>query len=188
MLPMYFGPSGNASSQVSSTPFSFFVFESESGILKLCISFFPGGVLLLGDGNRDLFDDKKERLPPADLSPGAENSGRSWFSAWLIENGSRKADGGRVPPPGEDQPALVRADGQFEILGERDYYIPMGWDGGDIPYGAELSKMWTLNLEVRPLGFFRLLSTPACCDWRSVSHHGTRTFPTLHLTFNSGPM
>lgn len=55
-----------------------------------------------------------------------------------------------MPPPGDQQPDIVRADGQFDILGERDFFVPVGWDGGDnnIPHGEELSRMWSTNLEV----------------------------------------
>ncbi len=101
-----------------------------------------------------LFDDKKQRLPPADLSPGANihsNDGCSYMTGWMEELGRRKCVDGRVPLPGEDKAAVVRLDGQFEILGEKDYFTPAGWDGGEVcaPNGEELSRLWTANLDVR---------------------------------------
>jgi len=108
----------------------------------------PGGILLAADGNRVLFDDKKQRLRPADLSPGANNDGCSYMSGWMLELGRRKCVDGRVPLAGEDQAAVVRLDGQFKILGEKDYFTPTGWDGGEVcaPNGEELSRLWTGNL------------------------------------------
>lgn len=108
----------------------------------------PGGILLAADGNRTLYGDKMQRLRPADFSPGANNDGCSYMSGWMIELGKKKCVDGRVSLPGEEQAAVVRLDEHFEILGEKDYFTPLGWDGGEVcvPNGEELSRMWTINL------------------------------------------
>lgn len=69
----------------------------------------------------------------------------------MIELGKRKLkDSVAGQVPGEDQAAIVRLDDQFEILGERDYFVPIGWDGGEVcaPNGEELSRIWHENLTV----------------------------------------
>ncbi|KLO08362.1 S-adenosyl-L-methionine-dependent methyltransferase [Schizopora paradoxa] len=109
----------------------------------------PGGILLAADGNYILCDENRTHLPVADFSPGANNDGCSYLSGWMAELGKIKMKGsvlGQVS--GEDQAAIVRLDNQFEILGERDYFGPIGWDGGEVcaPNGEELSRIWHVNL------------------------------------------
>lgn len=108
-----------------------------------------GGLLLAADGNRVLFDDKQRSLRPADLSPGANNDGCSYMSGWMAEIGKRKSEGINTLS-GEDQAAVIRLDGQFKLLGERDYFAPIGWDDGEVcaPNGKELSQLWSVNLNV----------------------------------------
>ncbi|THH09451.1 hypothetical protein EW145_g2015 [Phellinidium pouzarii] len=110
----------------------------------------PGGVLLFADAITDIYNVDKQPYPLALVNDSASNDKiRSWFARWLFEATARWTTKAQQNTEGDKLHILMREDSQFEYLGQKTYYSPINWDGGDqegILNGAEIGKLMLLNV------------------------------------------
>lgn len=126
-----------------------------------------GGLVLLSDGNADIYSAQKERILPADPTLGADNSDRSWFGFWINDLVMRMNEKNLDKLGGDHVGWLLQNDNQLALLHQRPYYTPVNWDGGDIPNGREIGVLMATNLLVSSI----LSSRCRCRDYLEMSDH-----------------
>lgn len=126
-----------------------------------------GGLVLLSDGNADIYSAQKERILPADPILGADNSDRSWFGFWISDLVMRMNEKNLDKLGGDHVGWLLQNDNQLALLHQRPYYTPVNWDGGDIPNGREIGVLMATNLLVSSI----LSSRCRCRDYLEMSDH-----------------
>lgn len=110
--------------------------------------FCTGGLVFLSDGNAVIYSAQKGRILPADPTPGANNSERSWFGFWMNDLVKRMNEKNLDKLGGDYVGWLLQNDDQLALLQHRPYYTPVNWDGGDIPNGREIGMLMATNLLV----------------------------------------
>ncbi|THH02955.1 hypothetical protein EW145_g6660 [Phellinidium pouzarii] len=78
-----------------------------------------------------------------------DSADRSWFARWLFEVTERWTTKAQQNTEGDELHILIREDGQFEDVKQKEYYSPVNWDGEDpaeIPNGTEIGKLMVLNI------------------------------------------
>lgn len=115
---------------------------------------------MYSDAVTDIYDVSKRSYPLA-LTDGTHDVvDRSWFARWLFEVTERWTSKARQNTEGDKLQILLQEHGGFELLGVKEYYSPLNWDGGDpvaIPNGSEIGRLMLLNMMVSSAHTFRSL-------------------------------
>ncbi|KAJ7772947.1 S-adenosyl-L-methionine-dependent methyltransferase [Mycena maculata] len=99
----------------------------------------PGGIFILGDLGKKIYDRDKKELPPRfpPGTTGSEPDNASWFVGWQqIWLG--------ILGPGVQSVDAYLEDSPFSSVSSRRYFAPIGWKG-DLEDGAELGEITLKN-------------------------------------------
>ncbi|KAH8113952.1 S-adenosyl-L-methionine-dependent methyltransferase [Phellopilus nigrolimitatus] len=107
----------------------------------------PGGLLLLGDGNQELYAADWTAIPPAD-GPGTEPVAGSWLRRWLAEVIGRMLAGTHRPEGagGDRVGALLRGEPSLAFAGGRAYYSPLHAPPDAAPAEQEVAHLAARNM------------------------------------------
>lgn len=107
-----------------------------------------GGVFVFADAVTDIYDSNKRSYPLALTDGTQDETDRSWFARYLYEVTERWTSKARQNTEGDKLHILLEEHGGFEVLGMKEYFSPLNWDGGDMANGAEIGKLMLLNIHV----------------------------------------
>ena len=126
----------------------FILFLDCGGLSTFCTRARIGGLVLLSDGNTNIYSAQKTPIPRWDPEPGADNTDRSWFAFWLDDLVKRMNVKNLDKLGGEYMGWYLNNDEELEYIDERPYYPPVNWDGGEMPHGREIGMLMATNLLV----------------------------------------
>ncbi|EJD05343.1 S-adenosyl-L-methionine-dependent methyltransferase [Fomitiporia mediterranea MF3/22] len=155
----------------------------------------PGGIFFFSDAVTDVFNEKLETYPLAPIDGAVDSNGvstndYSWFARWMSEVTDRWTTKERQYTDGDKLHILLREDGQFEDINVKEYFSPIGWDGGsavESSNGAEIGRLMVLNVcdflqASRPSLLSSGLSEEAVERWaRNVRQEAAN--PAKHMLF-----
>ncbi|KZS94727.1 S-adenosyl-L-methionine-dependent methyltransferase [Sistotremastrum niveocremeum HHB9708] len=130
----------------------------------------PGGMIVIVDYDETFTDDSRKSLLPAQDGPGSNNLNRSWATRFIREmfRGNRMEEA--IDEKVIEKRLAVNPRIDNVSIRERIGYVPLGWDGGDREYGAELGKMgfmnsWQGNRAMRPALLARGIASETVDAW-----------------------
>ncbi|KAG7093634.1 hypothetical protein E1B28_007298 [Marasmius oreades] len=119
--------------------------DPQSLVQSLADSLKPGGVLLLADGDWEVYNESKEVVLPVEYSAekGDVITGetRSWYAGWLALVGAAT----RSPQYRRIDELVKGCEGFDPHFDFRQYYSPLNWPGVHINHGEELGKILNIN-------------------------------------------
>jgi len=105
----------------------------------------PGGLCILGDGNLDVWDERKDKMQPA--QDDTDNAGRSWLGRWMLEVRARMARNLQQRTSSYDElMRWLQGSGYFGEPEGKAYFSPINWAGNDIKNGHEIGQIMVKNI------------------------------------------